>query len=160
MSKYQRSPFLTILLLISAVMVLSSCQRDAGATEDPLSAQILETAEEGLSTRETPPPLATPYAVSPASGICPEVPAGETASVDIYPDIPSPRCLLVKAEQHMALTNRSDEVLIFRLGHIEGQIQPGHTYLVEESFGSYLLPGVHVVQVSPYSGPEIFLVEE
>ena len=152
--------FLIIFLLILITSLFTACETDSSGTVQSLKTPSLREPTNIGKPIADDQILATPYAQSPAAGICPEVPPGETAAAEIYPDIPSPRCLIVSPEQELALVNRTEEVLLFRLGHYEAEIHPGETFHLEIPFDSYLLPGVHVPIVSPFSGPEIFLIAE
>jgi hypothetical protein len=101
--------------------------------------------------------LATPYAVEPAAGICGGPLDGDTATVQIWPDIPEPRCLVVTPEQRLHVTNRTDENIQIKLGPFEVMLAAGETYIFDCPLESYLTPGIHQLLVSPFGGPEILL---
>jgi len=100
---------------------------------------------------------ATPYASSPAAGICAGPAEGQTASIEIWPDMPNPRCLQLSPKQYLQVTNHTDTSLQYRLGHFSGELEVGETILLEQQVGSFLAPGVHLFMVSSYSGPELWL---
>lgn len=110
----------------------------------------------------TPPPamqsLATPYANQPAAGICAGPAEAETAAIEINTDVPSPRCLKVTAGQKLLVTNRTDAAIVVTLGSHQASLEPGAQQLLDVRLGDIFAPGVHVLQVEPYFGPEIWLV--
>lgn len=158
----------TIAILICSFM-LTACQA-AVASPPPTHTETLApkettapTATAGTTTEVQAQDvivLATPYADSPAAGICMDAPGEETISVEIFPDIPSPRCLQVTGDQKLNVINRTDSILLLSLGDEQGSLPPEQEYLFDKPFGEYLAPGVHVLDASPYSGPEIWLQAE
>jgi hypothetical protein len=102
--------------------------------------------------------LATPYALSPAAGICARF-DGPVVEFRIEPGIPDPRCAFARADQHMKITNKTDGPLDVSIGTYSGHLEPGGEFSIEAPFGSYLAPGVHQLQVLPCCGPEIVLEE-
>jgi hypothetical protein len=100
--------------------------------------------------------LATPYADSPAAGICASF-ESPVVEIRIEPGIPDPRCALVRADQQLKVTNDTDSPLDVSIGAFSGHMEPGGEFAIEAPFGSYLAPGVHQLQVLPCCGPEIFL---
>lgn len=116
------------------------------------------------ATLTTPPVVATATLVpadsdAPAAGICAEA-EGEWATVQIAPDTPSPRCLKVTREQRLKVINGTQAVVQIKLGEFALELQPGTEGTLEMPFGQYLAPGVHQILASPYSGPELWLVEK
>ncbi len=116
------------------------------------------------ATSTTPPGVATATLVpadsdAPAAGICAEA-EGEGATVQIAPDTPSPRCLKVTREQRLKVINGTQAVVQIKLGEFALELQPGIQGSLETPFGEYLAPGVHRLMVSPYAGPELWLVEK
>ena len=118
------------------------------------------TPQPTLTASPTPRPrLATPVAASPAAGICASF-GGDVVPVSINVDVPDPRCVRVRPDQHLAIRNNTRDAVEVALGPFSERIEPGESYAIDQSFGDYLAPGVHVLQVSPYSGPEIWLAVE
>ncbi len=117
-----------------------------GANDAPLYVQIV-VAE---SYR------ATPVADSPAAGICASF-EGDQVEVQIYPDLPDPRCVKVRANQKLTLHNQTSKPVEFTLGQFNARIEPGQAYTIDRPLGDYLAPGVHRVLALPYSGPELWL---
>lgn len=74
-------------------------------------------------------------------------------------DVPSPRCLRVWSDQTLQVINRTDETVEISLGVYSNRLQPGESVIIDRPLGDYLQPGVHRLLVSPYSGPEIWMVE-
>lgn len=100
---------------------------------------------------------ATPYASSPAAGVCGGPVGGETATIEIWPDMPNPRCLQLSPEQYLQVTNHTDIGIQYRLGHFSGELGVDKTVILDQEVGEYLAPGVHLFMVSSYSGPELWL---
>jgi hypothetical protein len=155
----ERVRYLSIIIVFLSMifLTLAGCQ---AAIED--TAQSLPTLAGATNTPATPgeettPPRATPYAQSPAAGICGEPTSEDTVLVEIWPDIPSPRCLVVRGDQYLRVVNRTDEVLTISLGRLTGSALPGEAITLELPFDQYLETGVHVVLATPFGGPEIWL---
>lgn len=100
--------------------------------------------------------LATPYAQEPAAGICAGF-DGPVVEFQIEPGIPNPRCARVRPDQQLKVTNKTDSALDVAIGTYSGHLEPGAEYSIEAPFGTYLAPGVHLLQVLPCCGPEIVL---
>jgi hypothetical protein len=159
------------LLLLS--LLLASCARFTPAalphaqptTAIPLAPTRTVIVTAPATTTSLPPtlaalPLATPYADQPAAGICAEAPGEPVVTVEIMPDIPSPRCLKVTSEQRLRVVNRTGAALALILGNLPASsLQPNGETTFDQPFGKLLAPGVHVLDASPYFGPEIWLVE-
>ncbi len=94
----------------------------------------------------------------PAAGICTEA-IGDTAKVTINIDTPVPRCIKVLPSQKLEIINNSDQTISISLANYSAVIEPGKTYTLDKSFGTFLSGGVHMLSVSPYGGPEIWLKE-
>lgn len=160
MNKYKDKT--TIVLLICAisslVLALAGCQGAASA-DSQVPSQTAESSP-ALTPTFTPLPLATPYAQQPAAGICGETPEAEIIEVQIWPDIPSPRCMRMLPNQRLRVANRTQETIAWQLGLYDGEIQPGGEETLPMPLGSFLAPGVHRLLTSPYSGPEIWVIEE
>jgi hypothetical protein len=101
-------------------------------------------------------PQATPVLLEPAAGICASF-EGEAVIINIYPDIPDPRCAKANAEQKLTVINQTEDTLQVSIGIFKASLQPGVEYTFDVPFGDYLEPGVHLVQVSPCCSPELWL---
>jgi hypothetical protein len=108
----------------------------------------------------TNPPvqLATSVASQPAAGICGEA-QGTVVTMTINPDIPDPRCVVVRPDQKLRVVNRRDETLGISLGRLSVTLEPGTEHTFEQPFGHLLLPGVHSLGVTPCCGGEIWLTD-
>ena len=108
----------------------------------------------------TPPPLCTPTPTPvpqlPAAGIC-EGTEGKIVVVTIYPDIPDPRCAVIRPDQVLKVINRTQGPLQVILATFQADLAPGEEYTFSVPFGEYLVPGVYPVQVLPCCGPELWL---
>jgi hypothetical protein len=100
--------------------------------------------------------LATPYADSPAAGICS---SGESDDVEmtLLPGIPDPRCLEIRPDQHLLIRNMTGGAVDFRLGRFSGHLEDGERIRIEAAFGTYLAPGVHALEIDPCCGGELVL---
>jgi hypothetical protein len=138
---FNLSAFIAVFLTVMSCNFLSS----------------IATGEPSPSSPTDPPvSLATPVASQPAAGICGEA-QGTVVTMTIYPDIPDPRCVVVRADQQLRVVNRREETLEISLGQLTATLEPGAEYTFELPFGRLLLPGVHVLGVSPCCGGEIWL---
>ena len=134
------------LITIMSVGLLSGCSED----DTPVTPVPSPTAQVMAAP-------ATPYASSPAAGVCGGPADGQTAKIEIWPDMPDPRCLLLSPEQYLQVTNHTDTSLQYRLGHFSGELGVSETVVLDQQVGGYLAPGVHLFLVSSYSGPELWL---
>jgi len=115
------------------------------------------TPTEGADSAPNPPsPRATPVAESPAAGICGKF-DGEVVTLTIYPDIPDPRCVEVTSEQKLKVVNRRGEPIQVAIGTFEADLAPDEEHIFDLPVGEYLMPGVHLLQVSPCCSPEVVL---
>lgn len=146
-----------MVCLAVTLLTLAGCQAAIEDTAQSLPTLAGATNTPAIPSEETTPPMATPYAQSPAAGICGEPTSEDTVQVEIWPDIPSPRCLVVHGDQYLRIMNRTDEPLVISLGRLAGSALPGEAITLELPFGQYLEPGVHVVLATPFGGPEIWL---
>jgi len=142
--------------MIYLILFLSACRGidTKATTEMPTPTILIPTP-----TIFSPTPtyiLATPYAQSPAAGICASFDV-DTVVVSIYPDIPDPRCIKVREDQRLSVVNRTQNTLEISLGIYEASLASGAETTFDAPFGMYLAPGVHLIQVSPCCSPELVL---
>ncbi len=143
------------MLLVGACVVPDSQSVSSTSTNSPTSITV-EVAG-ATATISSPAELATPYAEVPTAGICAGPLSEDVANVAIWPDVPDPRCLKITPQQRLQVLNQTQETVQIQLGHFEATLQPGEAYLLDSPLGSYLAPGVHLMQAAPYSGPELWL---
>ena len=93
--------------------------------------------------------LRPPDATAPAAGACAEA-AGPVAEVALNEDTPSPRCVRVRGEQTLRVSNNTVRPARLRLGPVDLTVAPGASAEVGRQFGSYLAAGVHRLEVSTY----------
>jgi len=150
--------YLALWVLCCTALSLAGCQRSSiqGAAEGTRTAAPTEPG----SATSTALPLATPYAAQPAAGICGEAPELEVVEAQVWPDVPSPRCLRVLPDQRLRLVNRTPEAIRWKLGAFAGIIDTQSEAILPQPLGQFLAPGVHILQTSPYSGPEIWVIGE
>lgn len=95
----------------------------------------------------------------PTAGIC--LPAsGKIVTVDVTPDVPSPRCTTVRPGQELRVRNDTRDPVEVRWAPFRKQrLQPGHVVTYGVPFARYLQPGDHRCRVSIYAGGgfEIYL---
>lgn len=78
----------------------------------------------------------------------------------LEPGIPDPRCVIVTATQHLLVVNRTGGAVAVVLGSISAELEQGAAQVFAEPFGAYLLPGVHVLEVDPCCGGEVWLQDQ
>lgn len=104
--------------------------------------------------------LATPYAKEPAAGICASF-EGELVKVTLNPDVPDPRCTIVRTDQKLTVINNTQNILQISIGRFTASLEPGKETIIDTPFGEYLAPGgVHQLQVSPCCGSELWLKDK
>ena len=138
--------WLEMLLLLS----LSAC----GGAETPVPT-FTSTPTADDSTLLTLP-IATPYSLEPAAGICASV-DGEIVAITLNQDMPDPRCSKVTGDQKLTLFNNTPGALQVALGVFSSTLEPGAEYTINWPVADYLAPGVHQLQVVPCCGAEIWL---
>jgi hypothetical protein len=119
-----------------------------------LPSQMTPTPSIGITSQ--PISLATPYAQQPAAGICAS-PTGEIVKVTLNPDLPDPRCIKVSADQKLSVLNQTQYRLNICIGRFTTSLESGQETIFDTPFGDYLEPGVHLLQVSPCCGAELWL---
>lgn len=124
-----------------------------------ISLAACRSAAPSPSKAPATPTLIPPVASEPAAGICAGPDSSQAPRVEVNVDIPDPRCLRVLPDQSLIVVNRTDVEILVRLGPYEIRIAPGAEGPLPAPFGSYLAPGVHVVEAEPYAGPELVLAE-
>jgi hypothetical protein len=97
-------------------------------------------------------------AETPASGICAPKTTEPEVSVVLNDDTPIPRCVVVGPEQHLRIENRA-ELTTVTIAGFAATLAPGESVTVDRSFGEFLTPGVHTLQVSRFggTGPQLWL---
>lgn len=95
----------------------------------------------------------------PAAGVCPDYTSGNTVTIILNQDTPSPRCVRVVANQNLRIINNTSQAVTFTLGQNTLSINPNQIQTITQTFGTYLAPGVHESRTSLYGGggPEIWL---
>jgi hypothetical protein len=136
-----------ILVAAATLALMTACRLFTG--------EITPT-EDANSAPNPPSARATPVAESPAAGICGMF-DGDIVTLTIYPDIPDPRCAEVTSEQKLRVVNRRDELIQVAIGTFEADIAPDGEHTFDVPVGEYLMPGVHLLQVSPCCSPEVIL---
>ncbi len=149
MNKYSS---IKLFLLWIGLITVVSVGLVAGCSKD--TTPVIPVASPTAQVMSAP---ATPYASSPAAGICGGPLAGQIAPIEIWPDTPNPRCLQLSPDQYLQVTNHTDTSLQYRLGHFSGELKAGETVVLEQQVSGYLSPGVHLFLVSSYGGPELWL---
>ena len=134
-------------LVILLIIGLSGCKQNG-------SKSIAATPSMGATA--IPQPLATPYAIQPAAGICASF-EGEMVTINLNTDISDPRCSRGTADQKLPVINQPLSPLQVSIGSFNSNLLPGGEYTVDVPFGDYLAEGVHQLQVSPCCSAELWL---
>jgi hypothetical protein len=167
---YSLVPILSVAFLLSGCnLPIGASSKEATATPQainrpttesvslPTQTSAMEITSSGEATL-APQILATPYAQEPAAGIC-GMAEGTWVTVTIYPDIPDPRCVQVRGDQKLIVVNQTQDTINLSIGPFHTSINPGEDARLDQPFGSYLAPGVHLVEVQPCCGGTIVLKE-
>lgn len=128
-------------------------------TGDPSGTAPTSTVDTSTTTTTTQRELEPPDSPQPAAGTCGRADSA-VVEVTLNPDIPSPRCVQVDADQSLRVRNNTDQQVDVSFAHHAATLAPGGAQAFAQAFGDYLEPGVHRVDTSLYggSGPEIWLV--
>ena len=139
--------------LAAALAATSTCTQAAATLQAPISKATPTT---GVPTRTLS--LSTPVSQEPAAGICASFDA-EVIEITINPDIPDPRCARVSPKQKLKVTNATGGQIRVHIGPYEAALEQGDKHTFDTPLGEYLAPGVHLLEVLPCCGPELWLAE-
>jgi hypothetical protein len=166
------------LLVGSAVALVSRTHDDAGGQVPggvpSTSAPSVATTASQVATSPTPTQASTPAgsptsvhtaalvpadAQFPAAGGCPWV-TGTVVTVDANPDVPTPRCVSVRADQVLRVVNTSailgsppKTITVTWADFAPRVLQAGQSTTFGRPFGEYLANGVHFLHMPPlYAG--------
>src|SRR5207237_2598042 len=80
-------------------------------------------------------------------------------NVSIGPDmVPQPRCLVIRHDQRLGITNRTGRSLGLKLGtRLAATVEPRRTHVFAVAVGTYLAPGVHRLVFTPSSAADIWV---
>ncbi len=103
--------------------------------------------------------LVPPDAKAPAAGGC-QSQSGAVVTVDANPDVPAPRCVVIRADQRLRVVNTSDlqgsvgQVITVRWADYAPRVlQVGQATTFDRPVGDYLAAGVHYLRMPPlYAG--------
>ncbi|MGD2026476.1 MAG: hypothetical protein PVI99_01555 [Anaerolineales bacterium] len=151
--RLKKSGMIKISFLALSMLVMQGCNLPATLPAPTQSIQLNPEVTPDLP-KDEPKALATPAADSPAAGICAEFP-GTWVTIIINPDIPSPRCSIIRPNQKLSVVNKRGEILHVRLGEFDYTILPGEGQTFDLPFSEYLAPGVHSILVDPCCGAEL-----
>jgi hypothetical protein len=142
-----------ILLLSGLTACISTGTKAIPTTTIPATPTIaIQSSPTNIPSKE----LATPYAQEPAAGICASF-DGEMVVINLYPDIPDPRCSKVRVDQKLKVVNQTEKTVEISIGSFSAKLEPGKATLIDFPFGEYLAPGVHQLQVTPCCSAELWL---
>jgi hypothetical protein len=82
---------------------------------------------------------------------------GELVTMSVNPDMPDPRCVIVKPDQRLRVMNNLESEIESSLGNLSSSILPGDAYTFERTFGELLMPGVHNLGVGLCCSGSIWL---
>jgi hypothetical protein len=75
----------------------------------------------------------------------------------LEPGIPNPRCLIVHSGQRLRVVNLIGADVSISLGRFSLPLPANGETVIGPTFEEYLMPGVHVLQVDPCCGGELWL---
>ena len=135
----------------------------------PTESQLAARAAADLAPFASSSPTSTPTTAlpltlvpadspAPAAGSC-EPQAGTVVTVLAVPGVPSPRCVVIGADQQLRVVNQSNQageigqtITVTFANFAPRVIQAGQSTIFEQPAGQYLATGVHIVKTSLYSG--------
>jgi hypothetical protein len=137
--------------------------RSPGPTAPPT---FRTTTEPPATTEPAGPPNPFPSTTEPHGPLKPpdndqptHPPCTLTAEIVLAPEGALPPCAQVTADQRLQVRNDTEHTVTVSIGaFVTGTVEPGATAVIGGEFGSYLEPGAHFVDVSPYDPalPEIW----
>lgn len=155
----------------SAGPAAQSTAASPGPTTTPsaLSAQPTATSARpspaSTSTRSTTPTSSSPGSLVPADSKLPNAMGcngvtGSIATIDANPDVPYPRCIVVRADQLLRVVNTTNiagtigkPITVTFANYPPRVLQVGQATTFDRPLGQYLAVGVHNVHISPlYAG--------
>jgi hypothetical protein len=161
-----------VLVCASAAAIITHSHQEAGpvgpATQSTATAQIPTTAT-GTSGPPSTASASSRFpadAQQPAAGTC--LPStGSIATINANPDVPSPRCIVVRADQRLRVVNTTDvagsigkPITITFADYPPRVVLVGQATVFDRPVGEYLAVGVHRVHIAPLyagSGAEVWL---
>lgn len=133
---------------------LASCTSAAPTGRSPTSAEMKTRASAHKHDDERVPADAR----VPAAGACPRATAAQVV-IDVNPDTPAPRCVIVSTLDHLKVVNTSNTygqrgatVTVTWSRYPARTLPIGASTLYPAAFGTYLAPGVHFLHLSLYQG--------
>lgn len=152
------NPTKKLSIFALCAFILTACRPSESSSQSPLASPSASstTLPEKLNPPSQTPNLATPISQEPAAGICGGF-EGDLVVITIYPDIPDPRCAIIKPNQMLKVVNSRQETLQVSIANMTTTIDPGSEYLFSVPFGQYLAPGVHLIEVKPCCGASLWL---
>lgn len=138
------------LLLVAAIVV-------AVVASWPPSNRGLRTVAPPVVTTN-PASLEAADSRFPGAGVCDQA-SGDIGTVQVGTrDLVSiPRCLILRGDQRLSVTNVSDRPLNVTLGSFySATVGPGETHTFDTPMGTHLAPGVHRLTAAP-SGADIWV---
>jgi hypothetical protein len=132
------------LLLVVAIVV--------GLASRPASNRGLRTVAPPVITT-SPAPLEAADSRFPAAGVCGQA-SGDNGTVQVgtKDGVAIPRCLILRGDQRLSVTNVSDRPLNVTLGSsYSATVGPGETHMFDTPVGNHLAPGVHQLHAATTS---------
>jgi hypothetical protein len=130
----------------------------SAAAPKPTAAPMPEAT--AVESRDATPGLRPADGDTPAAGICLGPTEEAVVTIELFPDIPSPRCSYATPDQRIRFVNRMDEQVTLALGRYSASVPAGAAVLFDAPAGTYLAPGVHVIDASlPSARAAIWLRE-
>jgi len=124
-----------------------------------LLALVTACASSGSGDRgSTTTSLEPPDAAGPAAGSC-SIATGSVGVVLIGPDlVPSPRCVVIRHDQSLRVTNESGQRLKPHLGRrMNADVADGSSVTFPGPVGRYFAPGVHRLRFTSASAADVWV---
>lgn len=152
--------FQPLLVLLLAASCTSSAHQASQVTPTsvPVSLSVGTSLSTAVSTSAGGVGRDPAESATPAAGVC-GLATGSVGSVHFPPDaVPQPRCLVIRHDQRLSITNDTDLSITVVLGsHFKATVAPHQTYTFAVAVGTYLDPGVHRLVFSPSSAADIWV---
>jgi hypothetical protein len=171
-----RRPAAAFALAACLVAVAAGCGSGGSSSSGPtVSARATpQRSEPRAGASKAPPPtvrVARAKSVSgieqaegsaPAAGVCPES-SKPVMSVDLHPDTPSPRCVVLHPDQRLRIVNLTNSwrgkasVVRIDFAGFRTKLAPGHAAILDAPAGSYLGTGTHGLALEGAPAPQVWV---
>jgi hypothetical protein len=162
-----------VLVCGSAAAIITRSHLEAGGSVGPATTATAQLTTTATGTSSATPTVSQNSLVpadykQPVAGGCLGA-TGSIATVDANPDVPSPRCIVVRADQRLRVVNTTNihgtigkPITVTFANYPPRVVQVGQATVFDRPVGDYLAVGVHRVHIAPLygagaSGAEVWL---